>query len=111
MLNKLISIFNQKEDVEEKKAAPPVVISNSLSHVLSHASTGKIIQGIESHRLALVTIRKKGPLFLLGVQYERDAGGEIFTERHDSMVETEEEARKFFANFGLGEISWIGEMA
>lgn len=100
---------NEDEAIRVKKIEKK--IPHSLSHVLSHASTGKVIQGVESHHLALLTIRKKGSLYLLGIQYERNADGEIFTERHDSVVETEDEAVKFFSNFNLGEISWIGGVA
>jgi hypothetical protein len=106
MFENFLALFTEKEQKEVVKVKPRV--SRSLEHVLANAGRGKIIRGVDSYHLALVTIHKKGDLYLLGVQFERDADGEIFTERHDSMVESFDEAKSFFSKFGLGEINWIG---
>ena len=106
MFENFLALFTEKEQKEVVMVKPRV--SRSLEHVLANAGNGKSFRGVDSFRLALVTVRKKNGLFLLGVQFERNADGEIFTERHDSMVESFDEAKSFFSKFGLGEINWIG---
>jgi hypothetical protein len=100
--------FDKMIKNEDKKAKIKLPsITHSLEHVLARAGD-KMVQGIDSNRLALVSIRKKENFYLLGIQYERRVGTEIFTERHDSAFESKEDAIKFFSKFGLGEISWLG---
>jgi hypothetical protein len=66
MFENFLALFTEKEQKEVVKVKPRV--SRSLEHVLANAGRGKIIRGVDSYHLALVTIHKKGDLYLLGVQ-------------------------------------------
>lgn len=100
-------MFLRMEEENKKVKAKLPAICHSLEHVIINAGE-KMVQGVDSNRLALVSVRKKENFYLLGVQFEHRVGTEIFTERHDTIFDSKEDAIQFFSKFGLGEISWLG---
>lgn len=97
-------IFN-KTEVEET-VEPKPIIPKSLEHVLNSAGE-RTIQGVDSERIALISVRCKDNFYMVGIQFEKEVGSEIFTERHDIVVDSVEEAARFFDDFKLGEIFWL----
>lgn len=91
---------------ETQKFKPAV--HNNLDYVIRNSKEGREIKGIESTKLALISIKKQGGQIAVSVEFERELGSDIFTEVHRTIVNNTEEAVTFFANFGInGELSWL----
>lgn len=97
-------IFNKTEVEEAIKPKP--IIPRSLEHVLNSVGE-RTVQGVDSEKIALISVRRKDNSYMVGIQFEKKVGSEIFTERHDTVVDSVEEAARFFSDFKLGKIFWL----
>lgn len=93
----------KKKPVEIKSA-----VHSNLDYVIRNSREGEEIKGIESARLALISVKKQNGQIAVSIEFERGLGSDIFTEVHRTLVDSVEEAVMFFANFGVnGELSWL----
>lgn len=66
------------------------------------------VQGVDSNRSALVFVKKIGDIYMAGIRYEERVGNyDFFTVRHDDLFYEDIEVAKFFADYNLGDITWI----
>ena len=101
----MFELFRRDEIVEEN---PEFNIPKNLEYAIVNAKVRERIQGIDSNRLALISVEKKNEdIFEVGIEFERELDGETIIDKHNTLTESSEKARAFFSDYGLGEISWL----
>jgi len=101
-----------KRRKEGKEPVKKITVNGDLDYVIRNSKHGEEVKGIDSTKLALVSVRKQNDKIAVSIEFERDMGSDIFTEVHRTIVNNADEAVFFFTRFGInGQLSWIGDCA
>lgn len=94
----------------KRKVKPYKLDTRSLALAIKNCKVNREVRGIEKHKVALISFKRlRTGNISVGIEYEIMHDEDLLTEKHYTVVETEQHALAFFVGYGIYDVVWLKE--
>jgi len=98
----------EKEKMLEAQAVKERINRNlGIYATLIRLDFDEEVRGVDDNLIAVIVMERRPSGYAVGIEYESRDGDGYFTHVHRTLVNTVDDAVKFFDGFGVGEVSWL----
>lgn len=94
----------------EREVKPYKLDTRSLALAIKNCKVNREVKGIEKHKVALISFKRlRTGDISVGIEYEIMNDKDLLTEKHYTVVDTEQRALAFFVGYGVYDVVWLKE--